>query len=42
MDGQTWKERGVGTLKLNHPRDYEKSPRLGKFLIKNIFYSKFD
>ncbi|CAG8532503.1 5631_t:CDS:10 [Diversispora eburnea] len=28
MDGQTWKERGVGILRLNYPRNYEKSPRL--------------
>ncbi|RHZ80815.1 hypothetical protein Glove_132g297 [Diversispora epigaea] len=28
MEGQTWKERGVGTLKLNYPGDIEKSPRL--------------
>ncbi|RHZ89219.1 hypothetical protein Glove_17g39 [Diversispora epigaea] len=28
MDGQIWKERGVGILKLNYPINYEKSPRL--------------
>ncbi|RHZ88933.1 hypothetical protein Glove_19g148 [Diversispora epigaea] len=27
MDGQ-WKERGVGTLRLNYPRNNEKAPRL--------------
>ncbi|RHZ88379.1 hypothetical protein Glove_23g227 [Diversispora epigaea] len=27
LDGQ-WKERGVGTLRLNYPRNNEKSPRL--------------
>ncbi|RHZ59075.1 hypothetical protein Glove_365g290 [Diversispora epigaea] len=28
LDGQTWKERGVGTLKLNYPNNNENSPRL--------------
>ncbi|CAG8568418.1 3099_t:CDS:2 [Diversispora eburnea] len=28
MVGQMWKERGVGTLKLNYPRNYENNPRL--------------
>ncbi|RHZ73241.1 hypothetical protein Glove_232g106 [Diversispora epigaea] len=28
MDGQIWKERGVGNLKLNYPIDHDKSPRL--------------
>jgi hypothetical protein len=26
---QQWKERGVGTLRLNYPRDDNKSPRIG-------------
>ncbi|RHZ59147.1 hypothetical protein Glove_365g200 [Diversispora epigaea] len=28
MDGQIWKERGLGILKLNYPINYDKSPRL--------------
>ncbi|RHZ87874.1 hypothetical protein Glove_29g175 [Diversispora epigaea] len=28
MDGKTWKERGVGILKLNYPISNEKSPRI--------------
>ncbi|RHZ73632.1 hypothetical protein Glove_230g16 [Diversispora epigaea] len=28
LDGQTWKERGVGILKINYPKNNEKSPRL--------------
>ncbi|RHZ80788.1 hypothetical protein Glove_132g154 [Diversispora epigaea] len=28
LDEQTWKERGVGILKINYPRNYETSPRL--------------
>ncbi|CAG8474838.1 986_t:CDS:2 [Diversispora eburnea] len=27
LDGE-WKERGIGTLRLNYPKDNEKSPRL--------------
>ncbi|RHZ55839.1 hypothetical protein Glove_410g86 [Diversispora epigaea] len=28
MDGKTWKERGVGILKLNYPISNERSPRI--------------
>ncbi|RHZ80748.1 hypothetical protein Glove_132g200 [Diversispora epigaea] len=33
LDEQTWKERGVGTLRLNYPRNNDKSPRLGKLSV---------
>jgi len=33
LDNQAWKERGVGTLKLNYSRKYGKSPRLDKLSV---------
>ncbi|RHZ76679.1 hypothetical protein Glove_194g151 [Diversispora epigaea] len=35
MDG-TWKKRGIGTLRLNYPRNYKKLPRLADDLYKAI------
>src|SRR3954453_12248494 len=40
---QQWKERGVGTLRINFPRDDRKSPRIGSIFIdsKQLNLSRF-